>query len=98
MPEQSVGRTPGGQTMVPVAEAAARLGVPASRVRTWLKAGRLSGIKVLGQWRVPAVAVAELASSEHLRGQSRRLASHSASRRHLTGSPTSTDAIDRWCP
>ena len=56
-----------------VAAAAARLGVPAGRVRTWLAAGKLVGVKVSGQWRVPVPAVSELAASDRLRGRSRRL-------------------------
>ena len=43
-------------------EAAARLGVPVSRVQTWLLTGRLTGWKVSGQWRVVADSVAALAS------------------------------------
>ena len=58
---------------VPVAEAARLLGVPASRLRTWLAAGTIAGAKVSGQWRVPAEAVAELLASGRLRGRSRRL-------------------------
>ena len=59
--------------MLTGAEAAARLEVPVNRVRNWLKAGMLGGTKVSGQWRVPAVAVAELERSGRLRGRSRRL-------------------------
>jgi excisionase family DNA binding protein len=72
-PEQFVSREPGRLTTLTVAEAAARLDVPAERVQRWLKAGALAGSKVSGQWRVPAVVVAELARSGRLRGQSRRL-------------------------
>ena len=56
-----------------VAEAASRLDVPSSRVRTWLHQGELPGVKVSGQWRVPAIAVMELERSDRLRGRSRRL-------------------------
>jgi excisionase family DNA binding protein len=72
-PEQFVSREPVGLTMVTVAEAAHRLDVPAGRVRSWLKEGMVSGTKVSGQWRVPAVVVAELERSGRLRGRSRRL-------------------------
>ena len=72
-PEQFVSRERGGLTTLTVAEAAARLDVPAARVQRWLKAGELVGSKVSGQWRVPAVVVAELARSGRLRGRSRRL-------------------------
>jgi excisionase family DNA binding protein len=73
MPEQFVGYDPVGLSALPVAEAAARLGVPAGRVQTWLRTGALEGVKVSGQWRVPAVVVAELGRSGRLRGNSRRL-------------------------
>jgi excisionase family DNA binding protein len=72
-PERFVSREPGRLTTLTVAEAAARLDVPAGRVQRWLKAGDLVGSKVSGQWRVPAVVVAELARSGRLRGRSRRL-------------------------
>jgi excisionase family DNA binding protein len=62
-----------GLSLLTVAEAAGRLDVPAGRVQAWLKQGLLAGSKVSGQWRVPAVAVAELARSGRLRGRSRRL-------------------------
>jgi excisionase family DNA binding protein len=62
-----------GLKMLTTAEAAFRLDVPASRVQTWVKQGELPGVKVSGQWRIPAIAVAELARSGRLRGQSRRL-------------------------
>jgi excisionase family DNA binding protein len=55
------------------AAAAARLGVPASRVQTWLASGKLPGLKVSGQWRVPVLALTELEASNRLRGHSRRL-------------------------
>jgi hypothetical protein len=47
--------------------------VPTGRVQRWLKQGQLAGTKVSGQWRVPAVVVAELDRSGRLRGGSRRL-------------------------
>jgi excisionase family DNA binding protein len=72
-PEQFVGRDPDGLTMLTLTEAAARLDVPPERVRTWLHQGELPGVKVSGQWRVPAIAVAELGRSGRLRGRSRRL-------------------------
>ncbi len=72
-PERFLSDDLGGLTMLPVAEAGARLGVPASRVRTWLHQAELPGVKVSGQWRVPAIAVAELGRSGRLRGRSRRL-------------------------
>jgi excisionase family DNA binding protein len=73
-PEQFVARDKTtGLSLLTVAEAAGRLDVPAGRVQTWLKQGLLAGSKVSGQWRVPAVVVAELARSGRLRGRSRRL-------------------------
>jgi excisionase family DNA binding protein len=72
-PEQFVSRDSGELTMLTLAEAGRRLDVPASRVRTWLHQGELPGHKVSGQWRVPAIAVAELGLSGRLRGRSRRL-------------------------
>jgi excisionase family DNA binding protein len=72
-PERFVGHQPLGVTLLTVAEAASRLDVPAGRVQTWLREGLLAGMKVSGQWRVPAVVVAELGRSGRLRGQSRRL-------------------------
>jgi excisionase family DNA binding protein len=72
-PEQFVRREPTGLTLLTVAEAAHRLEVPVARVRDWLWQGRLAGTKVSGQWRVPAVVVAELERSGRLRGRSWRL-------------------------
>ena len=72
-PEQFVSREQAGLTLLTVAEAANRLDVPAGRVQTWLRQGLLAGTKVSGEWRVPAVVVAELARSGRLRGRSRRL-------------------------
>ena len=62
-----------GLLMLTTAEAAARLDVPRGRLQTWVKQGELPGVKVSGQWRIPAIAVAELGGSGRLRGQSRRL-------------------------
>jgi len=72
-PEQFIRREQTGLTLLTVAEAANRLDVPAGRVQIWLKQGQLPGTKVSGQWRVLAVAVAELARSGRVRGRSRRL-------------------------
>ncbi len=58
---------------ITAAAAAGRLGVPANRVRTWLAGGKLVGVKVSGQWRVPVAAMAALEASGRLRGRSRRL-------------------------
>jgi excisionase family DNA binding protein len=72
-PIQLVSQKPIGLTLLTAAEAAVRLDVPPGRVQIWVKQGELSGVKVSGQWRVPAVAVAELGRSGRLRGSSRRL-------------------------
>ena len=72
-PERFVAYDQVGLTMVTTAEAAKRLDVPVARVQVWLKEGTLPGTKVSGEWRVPAVAVAELNRSGRLRGRSRRL-------------------------
>jgi excisionase family DNA binding protein len=72
-PERFVGHDSLGLTMLTIAEAASRLDVPPTRVRDWVTQGELAGTKVSGQWRVPAVAVAELDRSGRLRGRSRRL-------------------------
>ena len=72
-PERFVSSDPLGLRMLTVADAASWLDVPAGRVQTWLKQGHLAGEKVSGQWRVPAIVVAELERSERLRGRSRRL-------------------------
>jgi excisionase family DNA binding protein len=55
------------------AATAERLGVPVSRVQTWLATGQLPGLKISGQWRVPVLALTELEASHRLRGRSRRL-------------------------
>ncbi len=72
-PARFVGHEAIGLDLLTTAEAAFRLDVPIGRVRTWVKVGELPGVKVSGQWRVPAVAVAELGRSGRLRGASRRL-------------------------
>ena len=72
-PERFIARDTTGLTLLTVAEAAARLGVPAGRVQTWLRTGQVAGSKVSGEWRVPAVVIAELARSGRLRGRSGRL-------------------------
>jgi excisionase family DNA binding protein len=54
-------------------EVAHRLEVPRARVQTWLKTGKLPGVKVSGQWRVPPEAVLDLERRDRLRGRSRRL-------------------------
>jgi excisionase family DNA binding protein len=72
-PERFVARDKTGLTLMTVAEAASRLGVPAGRVQTWLRKGQVSGTKVSGEWRVPSVVIAELARSGRLRGRSGRL-------------------------
>lgn len=72
-PVQFVDDTPIGLTLLSTVEAGQRLDVPPARVRFWMRNGVLPGVKVSGQWRVPAIAVAELARSGRLRGASRRL-------------------------
>ena len=72
-PERFIARDKTGLTLMTVAEAASRLGVPAGRVQTWLRKGQVSGTKVSGEWRVPSVVIAELARSGRLRGRSGRL-------------------------
>jgi excisionase family DNA binding protein len=73
-PDQFVARDrTTGLTLMTVAEAASRLGVPPGRVQTWLREGRVAGTKVSGEWRVPSVVIAELARSGRLRGRSGRL-------------------------
>jgi excisionase family DNA binding protein len=72
-PEVFVDRTRLAPVGLGTAEVAARLDVPRDRVEAWLKQGVLEGVKVSGQWRVPAIAVMELARSGRLRGRSRRL-------------------------
>jgi excisionase family DNA binding protein len=72
-PARFVSHEPIGLRMLTTAEAAFRLDVPASRVQIWVTQGALPGVKVSGQWRIPAIAVAELGRSGRLRGASRRL-------------------------
>src|SRR5829696_7106519 len=73
-PERFIARDKStGLTLMTVAEAASRLGVPAGRVQTWLRKGQVEGTKVSGEWRVPSVVIAELARSGRLRGRSGRL-------------------------
>jgi excisionase family DNA binding protein len=72
-PERFVARDKTGLTLMTVAEAASRLGVPAARVQVWLRKGQVPGKKVSGEWRVPSVVIAELARSGRLRGRSGRL-------------------------
>ena len=72
-PERFVTRDKTGLSLMTVAEAASRLGVPAGRVQNWLRKGQVSGTKVSGEWRVPSVVIAELARSGRLRGRSGRL-------------------------
>jgi excisionase family DNA binding protein len=54
-------------------EAATLLDIPVERLHQWLKDGILPGMKVGGHWRIPAIAVHELARGGRLRGASRRL-------------------------
>ncbi len=75
-PNQFVGHAPLGPTMLTTEETGVRLDVPVGRVQNWLRQGVLEGSKVSGQWRVPAIAVMELARSGRLRGRSRRLDPH----------------------
>jgi excisionase family DNA binding protein len=72
-PERFISRDRSGLTLMTVAEAASRLGVPPGRVQTWLRKGQVEGTKVSGEWRVPSVVIAELARSGRLRGRSGRL-------------------------
>ena len=72
-PERFVTRDKTGLSLMTVAEAASRLGVPAGRVQNWQRNGQVSGTKVSGEWRVPSVVIAELARSGRLRGRSGRL-------------------------
>jgi excisionase family DNA binding protein len=72
-PAVFVGRTTLSPVGLTTAEVAHRLEVPRGRVQTWLKDGKLPGVKVSGQWRVPREAVLDLERRERLRGRSRRL-------------------------
>src|SRR5215218_2770203 len=72
-PERFIARDKTGLTLITVAEAASRLGVPSGRVQNWLRKGQVAGTKVSGEWRIPSVVIAELARSGRLRGRSGRL-------------------------
>ena len=72
-PAQFVDDSPMGLELLTTDEAGHRLDVPGTRVRVWMQQGVLPGVKVGGEWRVPAIAVAELDRSGRLRGASRRL-------------------------
>jgi excisionase family DNA binding protein len=72
-PEQFVDDAPLGLELLTTEEAGQRLDIPGGRVRKWMQQGVLPGVKVSGEWRVPAIAVAELDRSGRLRGASRRL-------------------------
>jgi excisionase family DNA binding protein len=72
-PTRFVDDSPIGLEMLSVQEAGQRLDVPAGRVRKWMQQGVLPGVKVGMEWRIPAIAVAELDRSGRLRGASRRL-------------------------
>src|SRR5215213_10928267 len=74
-PERFIARDKSGLSLLTVAEAASRLGVPAARVQTWLRKGQVSGMKVSGEWRVPSGVIAELARSQRVRGPFVRLVS-----------------------
>lgn len=62
-----------GLSQLSAKDAAARLGIPAKRLRHWLRHGLVAGMKVAGQWRILAITVSELERSGRLRGESRRL-------------------------
>jgi len=72
-PERFVDDSPIGLEMLTTREVVQRLAIPMARIQVWMKHGVLPGVKVSGQWRVPAIAVAELERSGRLRGTSRRL-------------------------
>lgn len=72
-PERLVSVDALGLETLSSAEAATRLGVPPVRLERWMKHGVLPGTKLGGRWRIPAIAVRELAESGRLRGESRRL-------------------------
>jgi transcriptional regulator with XRE-family HTH domain len=72
-PALLVSSEPIGLELLSTEDAGHRLDVPTARVGVWLRQGVLPGVKVGGQWRVPAIAVAELERSNWLRGASRRL-------------------------
>jgi len=68
-PAQFVDDSPIGLELLSTEEAGQRLAVPGKRVRFWIRQGVLPGVKVGGDWRVPAIAVAELERSGRLRGE-----------------------------
>ena len=72
-PERFVDDTPIGVELLTTEEAGRRLDVPGKRVQTWVRQGVLPGVKVGEEWRIPAIAIAELERSGRLRGRSRRL-------------------------
>lgn len=72
-PVQFVDNSPLGLELLTTEEAGQRLHVPSKRVQVRLQQGVLPGVKVGGEWRIPAIAVAELDRSGRLRGASRRL-------------------------
>ncbi len=72
-PERFVDDTPIGVELLSTEEAGRRLDVPGKRVQTWVRQGVLPGVKVGEEWRIPAIAIAELERSGRLRGRSRRL-------------------------
>ena len=72
-PERFVDDSSLGLELLSTEEAGQRLDVPGKRVQSWLRQGVLPGVKVGEEWRVPAIAVAELERSGRLRGASRRL-------------------------
>ena len=72
-PSVFVGRSKLAPVGLTTAEVAAHLEVPRGRVQTWLKTGKLPGVKVSGIWRVPREAVLDLERRDRLRGRSRRL-------------------------
>jgi len=72
-PVQFVDDSPIGLELLTTEEAGQRLDVPGKRVQVWMQQGVLPGVKVGEEWRIPAIAVAELDRSGRLRGASRRL-------------------------
>jgi excisionase family DNA binding protein len=72
-PAVFVGRTTLAPVGLTTGEVARRLEVPRGRVQTWLLTGKVPGVKISGQWRVPLEAVLDLERRDRLRGHSRRL-------------------------
>lgn len=72
-PELFVGCAPFPSVGLTTAEVAGRLEVPRERVRRWMRTGKLPGVMVSGDWRVPREVVLDLERRERLRGKSRRL-------------------------